>query len=127
MLFSIPDSVFLILLIVAVLGTGVFLSLLTFGDKGLTLTHFVLHVDGRCIFYPETEYAITQASRVGLLGCWLVLTRKQGEHQAHYKTATKHLFIFIDSVSSKDYARLCRTIYRTKTNSQETDEARGLK
>lgn len=68
---------------------------------------FGLTVNGEVLLSSGEEYHLHSSSRHGLFGCWLVLIAN--DKDTPYR---KSLFIFKDSVSAKDYARLCRTITR---------------
>jgi len=70
--------------------------------------------------YTDQCLQIQQSSRVGLWGCWLNFELvkeglvKEGltsdDLISSYRAKSNSLFIFKDSVSSLDYARLCRII-----------------
>ena len=66
-----------------------------------------LTIQGQVLFPSGDKYYIHPSSRSGLLGCWFVLVPDDEK-----ESLRKSLFIFKDSVSPKNYARLCRTITR---------------
>ena len=66
-----------------------------------------LTIEGEVLFSSDEKYFIHPSSRCGLFGCWLILMPDNGE-----KPKRNSLFVFKDSVSPKNYARLCRTITR---------------
>ncbi len=76
-------------------------------------TNYVVNLDslGLAAVNQQRAQPIVQGSRIGWLGCWLYLAPVDDVR----KQPTK-LFIFKDSVSKQDYARLCRHILRFQKN-----------
>ncbi|GHF84476.1 protein YgfX [Thalassotalea marina] len=57
------------------------------------------------------QYQLLASSRLTWIGCWLLLKDAQsGDKKITY------LFVFKDSLSGRDYARLCRWVLRFKFN-----------
>ncbi|MDO6427424.1 hypothetical protein Q4489_10385 [Thalassotalea sp. 1_MG-2023] len=82
--------------------------------------HYVVSLDslGLAAVNQQSAQPIVQGSRIGWLGCWLYLAPVNDVR----KQPTK-LFIFKDSVSKQDYARLCRHILRfQKYNLQDVTQ-----
>ncbi|WP_157673891.1 hypothetical protein [Cognaticolwellia beringensis] len=69
-------------------------------------TSFVLSDTGECQFTGQAALQISANSQINLWGYWLVFTPKNF-------AITKH-FIFKDSLSSEDQARLARSIMRVQ-------------
>jgi hypothetical protein len=69
-----------------------------------TSTSFVLSDSGECQFLGQEKLYISANSQINLWGYWLVFTENDA-------LLTK-MFIFKDSLSSEDQARLARTIIR---------------
>lgn len=67
-------------------------------------TSFVLSDSGECQFIGQEKLYISANSQINLWGYWLVFTKSDA-------LLTK-MFIFKDSLSSQDQARLARTIIR---------------
>ncbi|TWX72570.1 hypothetical protein ESZ39_08315 [Colwellia sp. C1TZA3] len=76
-------------------------------SKDKTTTNFVLSDTGECQFHHQKVLQISANSQINLWGYWLVFTRRDAVTAQH--------FIFKDSLSSKDQARLARTILRVKS------------
>ena len=72
----------------------------------------ILEQTGKVQCLAGNNYQIHPSSRVGWWGCWLILVNNQVGQQAAKKVT---YFIFAEQCSSRDYARLCRTILRNKT------------
>ena len=72
-------------------------------------THFVLSETGECQFSARPILQLSAHSQINLWGYWLVFTDKDSSVAKEY--------IFKDSLSAKDSARLARTILRMR-NSQ---------
>jgi len=78
--------------------------------------YFVLHPNGQVDCLAGKEYSLHRNSRIGWLGCWLILiplnkssTKKTDKKNIRY-------FIFNDSISHQDYSRLTRYVIRAKTS-----------
>lgn len=67
-------------------------------------------LSGICQFDQYNQWKIAGNSRINWLGCYLVLVSNNSE-----KKLKQTLFIYRDSVSKKDYSRLCRIILKVKT------------
>tara|TARA_R110000737_G_scaffold106215_2_gene139109 strand:+ start:8075 stop:8338 length:264 start_codon:yes stop_codon:yes gene_type:complete len=76
-----------------------------------TTTHFVLLETGICQFNDRQALQISTHSQINLWGYWLVFTSSD--------TALTKYFIFKDSLSSEDQARLARTIIRVKNTREK--------
>jgi hypothetical protein len=72
-----------------------------------TTANFVLSDTGECQFNHQKSLQISANSQIYLWGYWLVLSSRDAVTAQH--------FIFKDSLSSKDQARLARTILRVKS------------
>ena len=79
-------------------------------NDGDFIQEVVIKLDGH-VEVEHNQYEMHVNSRVGLLGCWLTL--QNGEHN---KLKLDTLFIVKNSVSNKNYARLCRIINRKNLN-----------
>jgi len=79
---------------------------------------FELNESGEMTFDQSKKFSLHINSRVGILGCWLIL-----ENASQGKKNIKRLFIFKDAVSSDNYSRLCRTINR---NALRKDQSRAI-
>lgn len=66
---------------------------------------FIIGDDGSIEFSVDEQYLISSSSRVCF---WGVLLRLETES----KLKTNQLYIFKDSVSTADYSRLCRLVYK---------------
>lgn len=69
--------------------------------------HFILSETGVCQFNDHQALQISHHSQVNLWGYWLVFATND--------SALKQYFIFKDSLSCQDQARLARTVMRVKT------------
>jgi len=72
--------------------------------------YFILSETGLCQFNDRKLLQISDKSHINLWGYWLVFTTSD--------IAFRQCFIFKDSLSSEDQARLARTIIRIKTSSE---------
>ena len=72
--------------------------------------YFILSATGLCQFNDRKLLQISAKSHINLWGYWLVFTTSD--------IASRQCFIFKDSLSSEDQARLARTIIRIKTSSE---------
>ncbi|WP_310733178.1 protein YgfX [Colwellia sp. MB02u-10] len=76
-------------------------------SKDKTKANFVLSDTGECQFNHQKSLQISANSQINLWGYWLVFSSRDAVTAQH--------FIFKDSLSSKDQARLARTILRVKS------------
>ncbi|MFT5634594.1 MAG: hypothetical protein ACI89T_000020 [Cognaticolwellia sp.] len=83
------------------------LALFTSSEDTAT-TNFVLSAKGECQFNQQETWKICANSQINLWGYWLVFSKED--------TAVAKQFIFKDSLSSEDQARIARTIMRVKTS-----------
>ena len=75
----------------------------------------VLHDNGKVSVGEQKELTMHLNSRIGWFGCWLTLIHvPQGIEPTPPKKTIDSLYIFKDQLSSRDYARLCRHILKTK-------------
>lgn len=81
------------------------LDLFTSNEDAAT-TDFVLSATGECKFNQQETWQICANSQINLWGYWLVFSKED--------TAVAKQFIFKDSLSSEDQARIARTIMRVK-------------
>ncbi len=96
--------------------------LLSKKKRGSINQSFTLTTDGHCLFYGGEQWQLLPESRVSFLGCWLValpLAQSQSlEKTPSYafvrQTRAQYKFIFKDSLSPCDYARLTRVITAIK-------------
>ncbi|WP_350226388.1 protein YgfX [Thalassotalea sediminis] len=70
---------------------------------------FSLGQKGVVELLPSHLYMLTSGSRIGWFGCWLHLYTLNNQ-----SNQVKRFFIFKDSMSRRDYTRLCRYILRFK-------------
>lgn len=68
------------------------------------ITLLTLSADGNLNIDKENALTLHKNSRIGWLGCWLILTDDDHKHG--------HLFLFKDQLSTLDYSRLSRTILK---------------
>jgi len=66
--------------------------------------HFLLDDSGRCQFNNQQKLQLSASSQINLWGYWLVFT----------DTCVTQKFIFKDSLTAKDQARVARTIMRIR-------------
>lgn len=98
----------------------------------ILLSSLVISSDGYCCFDRGPMLKLTISSRIGFAGCWLILTDELfdmvDEQSRDKPVATKSVintyFIFKNSVSAQDYARLSRVVLSLKQH--QTRES-GLK
>jgi hypothetical protein len=76
-------------------------------SKDKIKANFVLSDTGECQFNHQKDLQISANSQINLWGYWLVFSSEDAVTVQH--------FIFKDSLSSKDQARLARTILRVKS------------
>ncbi|MBA6327027.1 hypothetical protein H4J46_03535 [Colwellia sp. MB02u-6] len=76
-------------------------------SKDKNKANFVLSDTGECQFNHQKSLQISSHSQINLWGYWLVFSSRD--------TVTAQHFIFKDSLSSEDQARLARTILRVKS------------
>lgn len=70
------------------------------------LGNFVLSDTGECQFNSQEILQISAKSQINLWGYWLVFTKSDAALKKH--------FVFKDSISRQDQARIARTILRMK-------------
>lgn len=101
------------------------------GEKTLPLTAFLMiSSDGYCRFDRGPVLRLLTGSRVGFSGCWLILTDELqaeagGEIRQPLRGSTSQpaccvRFIFKDSLSTQDFARLSRVILSLKVHQKGT-------
>lgn len=86
-----------------------FFILFTEGKNSTTVT-FILSDTGECQFNNRKILQISVNSQINLWGYWLVFTKND--------TGLSKQFIFKDSLSSEDQARLARTIMRVQQSTE---------
>ena len=89
-------------------------------SKNSKTNQLVLHDNGLIDYDSQTSFSLHINSRIGWFGCWLILINelKTDEQKINIKSRSTYkkksksikLFIFKDSLSSQDYARLTRKI-----------------
>jgi len=72
----------------------------------------VLHENGAVDCRKGSCFTLGTNSRVGWLGCWLLLKKEKLTASNGFAEKQLSLFFFKDSMSSQDYVRLCRHINR---------------
>lgn len=123
----------LMLLVIYLFCAGVFFSLSLFKNLIVVEHRFILQEDGFCNFIDEKvvsknlagndndlkpDLQLQRASRVGFYGCWLSF-KAVDEQKKLIKSGdgvNKYLFIFKDSLSKRDYSRLCRVINHIRSS-----------
>ena len=80
--------------------------LLITSSKHKVITNFLLFKTGECQFFAGKTVKLSASSQLNLWGYWLVFTANGSQRS--------QLFIFKDSLSKQDQARLARTIMRVK-------------
>jgi len=83
-------------------NNGFFTHYLTISPNGLVL-----------LGHDSYDYQLLATSRLGFLGCWLDLQRVESlcnSTQKNRQVISTQLFIFKDSLSEQDYARLVRVL-----------------
>jgi hypothetical protein len=79
---------------------------------------FQLSTQGLVDFNVEEQWEINIKSKLSWLGCWLVLDHVSQDNKTlngpSRKKKQKSIFIFKDSVSDKQYARLSRILLKVK-------------
>lgn len=97
---------------------SVFFSISIFIVGQTIQQNYILTVDstGQVALNEQPALIITRGSRIGWIGCWLHL----GTPTSHQSSSVR-LFIFKDSVSKHDYARLCRSIIRFQRHSYQDE------
>lgn len=83
------------------------------------LEHFILHSSGQCSFDESSDWQLLPTSRIGMFGVWLNLKIIDKNELVPKKKVFKKLFIFKDSVSSKDFSRIARITYFIKSQSPQ--------
>ncbi len=103
-------------------------------DYSRTIYHFILAEEGCCQLSQDSVQLITQKqkkteetlflqllpqSRVGFIGFWLVFINEEELGDQYQAGGSKKYrqFIFKDSLSNIDHARISRTILRIKNAS----------
>ena len=76
-----------------------------------TIENFILSDTGECQFNNKAALQISAHSQINVWGYWLVFANSDA-------VFTKH-FIFKDSLSNEDQARIARTILRIKNSSEQ--------
>jgi hypothetical protein len=76
--------------------------------KTCIANNFILSDSGECQFNHKNILQLSANSQINLWGYWLVFTKSD--------VALKQYFIFKDSLSSEDQARIARTILRMKNS-----------
>jgi len=72
----------------------------------------VLHENGEVDCKQGSCFTLGTNSRVGWLGCWLLLKKEKIAMSNGFTEKQLSLFFFKDSMSNQDYVRLCRHINR---------------
>jgi hypothetical protein len=80
--------------------------LLITSSKHKVIANFLLFKTGECQFFAGKTVKLSASSQLNLWGYWLVFTANDSQWS--------QLFIFKDSLSKQDQARLARTIMRVK-------------
>jgi len=75
------------------------------GKQAQVIYQFELSQQGLCTFDGKSYYQLQANSRLSFLGCWLTLTSVT-ENSTLLASKHKPLFIYRDSLSQKDFARL---------------------
>jgi len=71
----------------------------------------VLHINGEVECRVGSNFTLNVNSRIGWFGCWLLLIKDNENNDSSLTAKQKHSqFVFKDSLSASDYARLCRYI-----------------
>lgn len=100
--------------------SGVGFFLLFKAAKNSKTNQLVLHDNGLIDFDSQTSLSLHINSRIGWFGCWLILINElkadeqkiKIQRRSTYKKKSKSIkiFIFKDSLTTQDYARLTRKI-----------------
>jgi len=101
----------LIILFPALILIGIYLS--ADNSEGIN-GHFSVTEDGVIAFKGESaNYQLLASSRLSFVGCWLKMIELDSlfDHKTiAIKASSRELFIFKDSLSGQDFARLLRVI-----------------
>lgn len=97
--------------VVAIISLSLFLR----KSNNNTIGHsFVLtHTGGLYFDKDPLSYQLIATSRLGFIGCWLIMVPSEPKlHQRSHtaNTVSKQYFIFRDSISGQDFSRLARVI-----------------
>jgi hypothetical protein len=102
----------LILLAISIVGSSIYLSL---ENKEHFTPYLTLSSDGNISIENESNYQILATSRLSFIGCWLELQQsthsinsnnQKKQSKESKNKAISHRFIFKDSLSEQDYARI---------------------
>jgi hypothetical protein len=97
------SSLILISLYFSFDNKGAFSPYFTITSEGLVSINTDIEHEGK------TSYQLLEKSRLGFIGCWLSLQQTSvliSPRNKINQTASRQLFIFRDSLSEQDYARL---------------------
>jgi len=109
--FSYAYILALVILIASLLYISIYISL----ENNEDFTHYLsITTDGLLTINNEKmEYQLLATSRLGFIGCWLTLQKRSVLVNSSKKTpqvTLRELFIFRDSLSEQDYARLVNVL-----------------
>jgi hypothetical protein len=84
---------------------------------------FTLTVTGECQFSVQDKKQLSAISRIGLWGCWLAFEDENSKNLPFLKKLLKKIspptvFIPQNSVTPKQYARLCRVVMKLNADSK---------
>ena len=100
-----------VIALAAIISLSLFLS--KSNNNAIAHSFVLTYTGGLCFDKDPLSYHLLTTSRLGFIGCWLIMVPSEltlNQCGNTNNTSPKQLFIFRDSISGQDFSRLARVI-----------------